>query len=59
MSRGWEQVEDPQSGQPYYWHRTSNETTWTKPVKKTVSLGACNRVHMNELDESGAVIEND
>mmetsp|Transcript_25602 Transcript_25602/g.35894 ORF Transcript_25602/g.35894 Transcript_25602/m.35894 type:complete len:383 (-) Transcript_25602:224-1372(-) len=27
----WQSAIDPQSGQPYYYHRFSKKTTWTKP----------------------------
>lgn len=28
---GWEQVTDPATGQPYYWNRNTNETSWSLP----------------------------
>ena len=27
----WQELWDPQSGQPYYWHTITNELTWDKP----------------------------
>lgn len=36
----WEAVEDADSGDVYYWNRTTKETSWTRPVPKAVSLGA-------------------
>ncbi len=27
----WQELWDPQSGQPYYWHTVTNELTWDKP----------------------------
>jgi len=35
----WQELWDPQSGQPYYWNTISNELTWDKPqdlIKPTV-----------------------
>lgn len=28
----WQELWDPQSGQPYYWHTATNELTWEKPA---------------------------
>jgi len=27
----WQELWDPQSGQPYFWHTVTNELTWEKP----------------------------
>ncbi|KAI9911731.1 hypothetical protein PsorP6_009179 [Peronosclerospora sorghi] len=35
---GWERVRDPASGEFYYWNQKTNETTWTRPVQRRVSL---------------------
>ncbi|KAG6572861.1 WW domain [Phytophthora cinnamomi] len=35
---GWEEVPDAASGDAYYWNRKTNETTWTRPVARSVSL---------------------
>ena len=31
----WQELWDPQSGQPYYWHTITNELTWDRPVDLT------------------------
>ncbi|CAI5730456.1 unnamed protein product [Peronospora destructor] len=36
---GWEEVPDATSGDVYYWNQKTNETTWTRPVARSVSLG--------------------
>jgi hypothetical protein len=28
---GWEEVTDPKTGEPYYWNRESNQTSWVMP----------------------------
>ncbi|TYZ66360.1 hypothetical protein PybrP1_006957 [[Pythium] brassicae (nom. inval.)] len=35
---GWEAVEDADSGDVYYWHRSTNETSWTRPAPAAVPL---------------------
>ncbi|KAG1711635.1 hypothetical protein DVH05_008882 [Phytophthora capsici] len=34
----WEEVRDPASGDVYFWNRTTNETSWERPVARSVSL---------------------
>ncbi|XP_032788716.2 uncharacterized protein LOC116926047 [Daphnia magna] len=31
VSSVWQELWDPQSGQPYFWHTVTNELTWEKP----------------------------
>ncbi|KAJ0404872.1 hypothetical protein ATCC90586_007822 [Pythium insidiosum] len=50
VNAGWEEVVDPQTDSTYYWHRETNETTWTKPVKQVVSLEKA-REAKSRLDE--------
>ncbi|GLE10433.1 hypothetical protein PINS_up022534, partial [Pythium insidiosum] len=50
LQDGWEEVVDPQSNSTYYWHRETNETTWTRPVKQVVSLAKA-REAKSRLDE--------
>ncbi|KAK1947341.1 hypothetical protein P3T76_001351 [Phytophthora citrophthora] len=38
LSRDWEEVRDPASGDVYFWNRTTNETSWERPVARSVSL---------------------
>eukprot|EP00429_Kryptoperidinium_foliaceum_P080785 CAMPEP_0176208266 /NCGR_PEP_ID=MMETSP0121_2-20121125/13032_1 /TAXON_ID=160619 /ORGANISM="Kryptoperidinium foliaceum, Strain CCMP 1326" /LENGTH=205 /DNA_ID=CAMNT_0017547247 /DNA_START=111 /DNA_END=728 /DNA_ORIENTATION=- len=37
---GWEQVPDPATGVPYFWNRTTNETSWTRPEGSQDPSGA-------------------
>jgi hypothetical protein len=47
----WESVEDPTSGDTYYWNRKTDETTWSQPGGKSQSSGAKRR--SSELFTSG------
>ncbi|KAH7488539.1 hypothetical protein KRP22_008827 [Phytophthora ramorum] len=38
LADGWEEVPDSASGDVYFWNRKTNETTWTRPVARSVSL---------------------
>ncbi|KAE9297529.1 hypothetical protein PF008_g23723 [Phytophthora fragariae] len=38
LADGWEEVPDAASGDVYYWNRKTSETTWTRPVARSVSL---------------------
>jgi hypothetical protein len=31
FNKVWQELWDPQSGQPYFWHTLTNELTWEKP----------------------------
>ena len=33
LPTGWEQVIDDISGQPYYWNRSTNKTSWVPPAE--------------------------
>ncbi|CAH0493889.1 unnamed protein product [Peronospora farinosa] len=39
LAVGWKEVPDATSGDVYYWNQMTNETTWTRPVARSVSLG--------------------
>ncbi|CAH0481076.1 unnamed protein product [Peronospora belbahrii] len=38
LADGWKEVPDAASGDIYYWNEKTNETTWTRPVARSVSL---------------------
>ena len=54
----WQELWDPQSGQPYYWHTVTNELTWDKPEDflkpssaKPTSIGTSTTAKASTLPE--------
>jgi len=45
---GWEEELDDDSGETYWWHRPSGETTWTKPLARAFAGGTVD--HEKDLE---------
>eukprot|EP00903_Cladosiphon_okamuranus_P018223 g16762.t1 len=42
LREGWKEIKDPKTGSTYYWNKSSNATSWERPVKEAASTQPTN-----------------
>ncbi|KAK4025230.1 hypothetical protein OUZ56_014305 [Daphnia magna] len=60
VSSVWQELWDPQSGQPYFWHTVTNELTWEKPpdlseASSSIPNSVSTKVAPSAVEESKSV----
>ncbi|XP_057368097.1 uncharacterized protein LOC130689103 [Daphnia carinata] len=56
VSSVWQELWDPQSGQPYFWHTVTNELTWEKPPDLSEASSSMPNI-VNAKAAASAVVE--
>jgi hypothetical protein len=56
LSDGWEEVEDPSSGQIYFYHAESRETSWERPVARKTDQGS--QIDQDKFTDNDDIREN-